>query len=222
VAQTRELDAVDGVTALDATRSKVPKADAPFDKMTPASSPSAPHLAVRLLLASLCACACASASASVRPAPRAPAAPLQPPSWASCCGAGDALCAAWATVTFSPASPQAGDTLVVNASGAMGSGSVLAAPPLATGAVEAYHAGEDVFGAPISTCGETKVSVLGIVDVTIDALPCPTSPNERVALVVTCPIPLIARGMGSFNVSLNATDNSGALVAFCLDVVVTV
>jgi hypothetical protein len=37
------------------------------------------------LLASLFACACASASASVRPAPRAPAAPLQPPSWASCC-----------------------------------------------------------------------------------------------------------------------------------------
>ena len=190
--------------------------------MAPASSPSASHLAARLLLASLFACVCASAPASVRPAPRAPAAPLQAPSWASCCGAGDALCAAWATVSFSPASPLAGDTLVVNASGAMGSGSVLAVPPLATGAVEAYHAGEDVFGAPISTCGETKVSVLGIVDVTIDALPCPTSPNERVALVVTFPIPLIARGMGSFNVTLNATDNSGALVAFCLDVVATV
>ena len=179
-------------------------------------------MASRLMLATLGACACASAPASARTAPHSPAAPLQAPSWASCCGAGDALCATWATVTFTPASPQAGDTLVVNASGTMGSGSVLAAPPLAMGAVEAVHGGSDVFGAPISTCGETKVSVLGITDVTIDALPCPTSPEELVTLRVTFPIPLIARGMGSFNVSLNATDNSGALIAFCLDVVVTV
>ena len=159
------------------------------------------------LFAALSACACAA---------------QPPPTWAPCCGALDTLCAAWSSVSFSPASPQAGDTLIVNASGVMGSGVVLAAPPLAAGAIDATHGGSDVFGAPIATCGETSVSVLGLSSATIDALPCPTEPNERVALAVTFPIPALAKGMGAFNVTINATDNAGSRIAFCLDVVVTV
>jgi hypothetical protein len=144
------------------------------------------------------------------------------PSWSSCCGPTDTLCSLWANVSFSPRNPQAGDTLVVNASGIMGNGRVLAQPPEATGAVDAYHGGSDVFEAPIATCGETSFSVFGIANVVIDALACPTVTGGPVSLGIVFPIPALARGLGAINVTVNASDNSGARIAFCLDVVVTV
>ena len=58
--------------------------------------------------------------------------------------------------------------------------------------------------------------------VTIDALPCPTAPREVVSLRINFPIPFLAKGMGAFNVTMSGADNSGARVAFCIDVVVSV
>ena len=131
----------------------------------------------------------------------ASAAALPPASWQPCCG---------------PA-----DTLFVNATGAMGVGAVLASPPLAAGAVAAFHNGADVFDASIATCGESSFSVLGMSTVIVNALACPTVNGGPAALSITFPLPSLAAGMGAFNVSINGTDNTGRLVAFCIDVLVS-
>ena len=160
-----------------------------------------------------------SAAGSSAPAP----APAPPPTWAPCCTPADTLCAVWSSVTFAPAAPQAGDTLVVNASGAMGGpGTVLPTPPLAAGAVDAWHGGSDVFEAAIATCGETQFSVLGLSNVVVDALTCPTALRGGASVVVTFPIPLLAKGLGAFNVTVKGFDNTGAQLAFCVNVLVTV
>ena len=151
----------------------------------------------------------------------ASAAALPPASWQPCCGPADTLCASWRTVSISPAAPQAGDTLFVNATGAMGVGAVLASPPLAAGAVAAFHNGADVFDASIATCGESSFSVLGMSTVIVNALACPTVNGGPAALSITFPLPSLAAGMGAFNVSINGTDNTGRLVAFCIDVLVS-
>jgi len=158
---------------------------------------------------------------AIAAAAAASASSLPPPSWQPCCGPADALCATWSAVSISPASPQAGDTLVVNATGVMGAGAVLASPPAAAGAVVAFHGGADVFEAAIATCGQSAFSVLGLSEVTVTALACPTATAGAASLSINFPLPSVSAGMGAFNVTVNATDNTGQHVAFCIDILVT-
>ncbi len=85
--------------------------------------------------------------------PRSPAPP--PPPGASCGGSFNNT-----SVKLSPPSPQAGDTVVLNATG-VETGAVLSG---GSGVINAFLFGDNVFTAPVNTCGYTDVNVLGIAD----------------------------------------------------------
>jgi hypothetical protein len=92
---------------------------------------------------------------------------------------------------------------------------------LSTGQVNAYLYGLDVFQAPITTCGETQIDVLGYATGILDALPCPTAAGEKVAFGFFMPIPAEGQGLGQLNITINATDQTGNTIAFCLAVQAT-
>lgn len=61
----------------------------------------------------------------------------------------------------------------------------------------------------------------GLANGTLSALPCPTTASGQVSLGFTMFIPSLAQGLGFLNFTLNATDQSGLRIAFCVDLLVT-
>ena len=141
-------------------------------------------------------------------------------SWSTCCGPSDPVCVKWSSMVFDPPAPVAGSTMSVNGSGVV-QGPVTNSP-LSVGQVNAYLYGLNVFSGPINTCGESIIDVLDVTTGVLDALPCPVVAGQRVKLGFVLPIPQEAQGLGTLNITVNATDSSGNLVAFCLDVVATI
>ena len=139
--------------------------------------------------------------------------------WSTCCGPADGTCVKWSSIVFSPAAPVAGATMTVNGTGVV-QGPV-SNSTLSVGSVDAQLFGLDVFSAPINTCGETVIDVLDVTTGTLDALACPVAAGQTVTLGLVLPIPQEAQGLGTLNITVNATDSSGNRVAFCLDVVAT-
>jgi len=150
------------------------------------------------------------------------AARAQPPNatWASCCGPADVNCVRWTSMVFSPPAPVAGGTLMVNGTG-------IAAGPVSnssqsTGAINAFLYGLNVFSAPLAACGQTVVDVLDVTTGTLDGLPCPVANGQKVALGFVLPIPDEAQGLGELVINLNTTDQTGNLIAWCLQVNATI
>jgi len=141
----------------------------------------------------------------------------QPATWSSCCGTSDSECIIWSNVTFSPPTPVAGQTMIVN-----GTGTVRGIVNNGTGQINAYLYGVDVFNTNTNTCGESQIDVMGITTGILDALNCPTQVGSNVTLGFVLPIPDEAQGLGQLNITLNSTDQTGNTVAFCLDIVATV
>ena len=141
----------------------------------------------------------------------------QPATWTTCCGSSDSECIIWSNVTFTPPTPIAGQTMIVN-----GTGNVRGIVNNGTGQVNAYLYGVNVFNANTNTCGESQIDVLGITTGILDALNCPTQIGSNVTLGFVLPIPDEAQGLGQLNITLNSTDQTGNTVAFCLDIVATV
>ena len=140
--------------------------------------------------------------------------------WTTCCGPADPVCVKWSSMVFSPAAPVAGSTMIVNGTGIV-QGPV-SSSTLSVGAVNAFLFGLNVFSAPINTCGETIIDVLDVTTGVLDALQCSVVAGQKVALGLVLPIPQEAQGLGTLNITVNATDSSGNLVAFCVDVVATI
>ena len=140
--------------------------------------------------------------------------------WASCCGPADASCVRWTSMTFTPPAPVAGGNIMINGTGL--APAAISNSSLNTGAVNAYLYGLNVFSAAVATCGETVVDVLDVTTGTLDALPCPVSAGQKVALGFVLPIPYQAQGLGELVITLNTTDQTGNNVAFCINVNATI
>ena len=126
------------------------------------------------------------------------------------------------SITVHPASPQAGDTVVLNATGV--SGCVRPCPALqsalpashppapfrsalltgGSGTINAYLFGSDVFTAPVNTCGYTDVDVLGVADGSLYGPNCspqtPIQPGQQGTISFSMAIPSEGQGLGQLNV----------------------
>ena len=119
--------------------------------------------------------------------------------------------------TISPKSPQAGDTVTLNATGILnGVGSLTGG----TGAISAYLFGLDVFDTTFNTCGETQIDVDGMATGILDGPSCPLSKGQKGALGFYLPIPEAAAGLGQLQIILNATD-SNKVPAYCANLTIT-
>ena len=79
-----------------------------------------------------------------------------------------------------------------------------------------------MFEQQINTCGAgQQIDILGITTGTLDALNCPTDAGEKVSFGFVLPIPSEAQGLGTLNITVNSTDQSGQTTAFCVDIVAT-
>ena len=133
--------------------------------------------------------------------------------WASCCGPSDASCVKWATMVFTPPAPAPGTTMVVN-----GTGVTTAAVTGGTGMINAFLYDVDVFDAAITTCGESSIDVMGLATGTLDALACPVTASQNVSVGFVLPIPQEAQGLGQLVININATDSTGNIIAYCIQV----
>jgi len=134
--------------------------------------------------------------------------------WESCCGPVDSVCASWASMTFTPPAPVAGDNLTLVGVGTIG-GAVVAGAR-AVGRMDVFVLGADLFQANFNTCGETDISIDGFATANVTALACPTVAGGAAAFSLSMPLPSIGKGVGLVNVTLNATDQTGTVVAFCI------
>jgi hypothetical protein len=118
-------------------------------------------------------------------------------------------------LSVTPATPQAGQTVYVN-----GTGILPQKVTGGTGQINAYLYGANAFSAPINTCGlGQNINVLDMASGTLDALPCPVAPGAHAQIGFVMAIPSIAGGLGSVNITVNATDSNNVPV-FCIDAVV--
>lgn len=111
----------------------------------------------------------------------------------------------------SPPNPQAGDTVVLNATGTE-TGAALTG---GAGTINAYLFGADVFTAPFNTCGLTQIDVLGLATGILNAPACPIAPGAQGKIGFTLPIPGEASGLGLLNIVLNASDSAGGFSCAC-------
>ena len=139
--------------------------------------------------------------------------------WSTCCAPTDPVCVQWTSMVFNPPAPAACSTLTVNGSGIV-QGPVMNSTQ-SQGAVDAYLYGLEVYSTPISTCGETIIDILDVATGTLDAITCPVAAGQKVNLGFVLPIPCQASGLGQLNITINATDQTGNQIAFCLDGVAT-
>ena len=145
--------------------------------------------------------------------------PPPPPQWVSCCNlTANPLCLNLTSVTFSPAQPRAGDTMVANATGTIGG--VVQDGVQSVGTVAGTLNTAPFMRDKIKTCGQTVINVLDLCKITLNLLPCPTQTGEAVATSMVVPIPQEAQGLGNFVFSANASDQQGQM-AFCFHLTMT-
>ena len=122
----------------------------------------------------------------------------------------------WSSLTVTPPSPQAGDTVIVN-----GTGTASVGITGGTGEIDAYLFGLNVFETTVNTCGQNQtIDVLDMATGTFNALACPVAAGAPAAMSFSLAIPDIANGLGALNIIMNATD-SGKKAAFCVNMSVT-
>jgi hypothetical protein len=119
----------------------------------------------------------------------------------------------WTNISWTPANPQAGDTVIVNATGVAST-----AVTGGSGSIDAYIYGVDMFSSPISTCGvNQQIDIDGATTAVINALPCPVSSGQQTVVSVVIPVPQEAQGLGQLNITLQASDSTSR-PAYCFDV----
>lgn len=119
--------------------------------------------------------------------------------------------------TITPKSPQAGDTVTMNATGLLnGVGSLTGG----SGSISAYLFGLDVFDTTFNTCGETQIDIDGLATGILDGPACPLTKGQKGALGFYLPIPEAGAGLGQLQIILNATD-SNKVPAYCVNLTIT-